>query len=64
MEKSSNLSAKFRLLILSEEGQDLVEYALFVALISLGSVTALSTLAVDIAIVFMNAGTSLMSAVA
>jgi pilus assembly protein Flp/PilA len=58
------LSAKFRFPILQEEGQDLVEYALLVALISLGSVVAMSTLAVDISSVFNTAGTALTSAVA
>ena len=64
MRKDTNLFAKFRFLMLSEGGQDLVEYALLIALISLGSVVALSTLAVDISSVFSNAGTALSSAVA
>ena len=64
MEQLIALSAKFRFLFLHEEGQDLVEYALIVALISLASVAAMSTLAVDISSVFTNAGTALTSAVA
>ena len=64
MEQMTQLPAKFRFLMLSEEGQDLVEYALLVALVSLGSVVALSTLAVDISSVFTTMGTALTSAVA
>lgn len=64
MDKFTRLLAKFRFIILHEEGQDLVEYALLVALISLGSVAALSTLAVDISSVFVTVGTALTSAVA
>jgi pilus assembly protein Flp/PilA len=64
VKRISSLGAHFRFLLLREEGQDLVEYALLVALISLGSVVALSTLAVDISSVFNSAGTALSSAVA
>ncbi len=58
------LSANLQVLMMREEGQDLVEYALLVALISLGAVTALSTLAVDINSVFTAIGTRLTSAAA
>jgi pilus assembly protein Flp/PilA len=64
VDKFTELLAKFRFLISREEGQDLVEYALLVALVSLGSVVALSTLAVDISSVFTTVGTTLTSAVA
>ena len=55
------LSANLQTLMMSEEGQDLVEYALLVALVSLGAVTSLSTLAVDIKSVFTSIGTRLSS---
>jgi pilus assembly protein Flp/PilA len=58
------LSANLQALMVREEGQDLVEYALLVALVSLGAVTALSTLAVDINSVFTTIGTKLTSAAA
>lgn len=64
MEKLTDLPAKFRSLVSREEGQDLVEYALLIALISLGSVVAMNSLAGDISSVFTNAGTVLSSAVA
>ena len=58
------LSANLQVLMMREEGQDLVEYALLVALISLGAVTALSTLSSDISSVFTAIGTKLSSAAA
>jgi pilus assembly protein Flp/PilA len=58
------LSANLQVLMMREEGQDLVEYALLVALISLGAVTALSTLSSDISSVFNAIGTKLSSAAA
>ncbi len=64
MEQVAQLPAKFWFLMMGEEGQDLVEYALLVALLSLGSVVALSTLAIDISSFFVNTGTTLSSAVA
>ncbi len=51
-------------MVCREEGQDLIEYALLIALISLGSVVAMNTLAGDISSIFTNAGTALSSAVA
>jgi len=56
------LSANLQVLMMREEGQDLVEYAPLVSLISLGAVTSLSTLAVDIKSVFTTIGTRLTSA--
>jgi len=44
-----------------DDGQDLVEYALVVALIGLASVAALNTLATDIKSAFSNAVTSMSS---
>jgi pilus assembly protein Flp/PilA len=45
----------------SEEGQDLVEYALVVALIAFGAITGMSVLATDINTAFTNIGTILTS---
>lgn len=45
----------------SEEGQDLVEYALVVALIAFGAITGMQTLATDINTAFTNIGTILTS---
>jgi pilus assembly protein Flp/PilA len=49
-------------LIKREEGQDLIEYALVVALIAFAAVTAMQTLAVDINAVFTGIGTALTAA--
>lgn len=46
----------------SEEGQDLVEYALVVALIAFAATAGMKTLANDINLVFANLGTQLSSA--
>jgi pilus assembly protein Flp/PilA len=46
-----------------EEGQDLVEYALLVVLISLGAVASMRSLAKAISDAFSNAGANLTSAV-
>lgn len=48
----------------SEDGQDLVEYALVVALIALGAVTSMQTLANDINNAFGTIGNNLTSAMA
>jgi pilus assembly protein Flp/PilA len=45
-----------------EEGQDLVEYALLVALISLAAVTAITGLAAQIGTTFQNISTKFASA--
>jgi pilus assembly protein Flp/PilA len=42
-----------------EEGQDLVEYALLVALVALAAITGMGTLASSINNEFINLGTSL-----
>jgi pilus assembly protein Flp/PilA len=57
------LNSKVRALITNEEGQDLVEYALLVALVSLAAVASLNGLAAAISGVFSNISTSLGSAV-
>ncbi len=58
------LSADLQVLIASEEGQDLVEYALLIALISLAAVASLNTLATDIKSVFTTVGAKVASAAA
>jgi pilus assembly protein Flp/PilA len=58
------LSANLQVLMMREEGQDLVEYALLIALVSLGAITALSTLATDLNSVFTTIGNKLSSAAA
>jgi pilus assembly protein Flp/PilA len=47
-----------------EEGQDLVEYALIVALVALGATAGMNSLAADINLAFSNIGTSLTSTLA
>lgn len=47
----------------NEDGQDLVEYALVVALIALGATAGMNTLAGDISTAFTNVGTTLTNAV-
>ena len=50
---------KFQELTNREEGQDLVEYALVIALVSIAAVAALTILAGRITAVFSTIGTSL-----
>jgi pilus assembly protein Flp/PilA len=50
---------KFQELTNREEGQDLVEYALVIALVSIAAVAALTILAGKITLVFSTIGTSL-----
>jgi pilus assembly protein Flp/PilA len=45
-----------------EEGQDLTEYALLLALIALGAIGAMKTIAATINNVFANAATNLQNA--
>jgi pilus assembly protein Flp/PilA len=42
------ISIKLKTLLSSEEGQDLIEYALVVALIAFGATATMSTLSTDI----------------
>jgi pilus assembly protein Flp/PilA len=49
-------------LIVREDGQDLIEYALIVSLIAFAAVASLNTLADAINTVFVNIGTVLASA--
>jgi pilus assembly protein Flp/PilA len=54
-----NLSAKFQSLKNGEEGQDLVEYALLVALIALVCITGVNNVATAVNTVFTNISNSL-----
>jgi pilus assembly protein Flp/PilA len=51
-----------RRLIKREEGQDLVEYALVLALIALATVASMNTLAIAIETALVNIGMALTSA--
>ena len=59
-----NLKQLLANLIVEESGQDLIEYALVAALVGLGSVASMSTLASSIANTFGNISNSLTNAVA
>jgi pilus assembly protein Flp/PilA len=50
-------------LIVEESGQDLIEYALVAALVGLGSVASMNSLANSIANTFAGVGNSLTNAV-
>jgi pilus assembly protein Flp/PilA len=56
-----NLSAKIQTLMAREEGQDLVEYALVVALIAFAATAGMKSLAGAINIAFGQIGTTLTS---
>jgi pilus assembly protein Flp/PilA len=62
-ETFSKLYSRLQTLILQEEGQDLIEYALVVALIAFAAVTSMQTLATDINTAFLGIGTSLNNAI-
>ena len=51
----------FSNLMNDESGQDLIEYALVAALVGLGAVTAMRTLATNIGTAFTTIGTTLNS---
>ena len=53
------LRVALRELLVREEGQDLVEYALVVALIALGATAGMNTLASDISSAFSSLGNTL-----
>lgn len=53
------LSIKVKTMLSDERGQDLVEYALVVAIIALGATAAMSTLSKDINDIFLNIGSKL-----
>jgi pilus assembly protein Flp/PilA len=58
------LSIKLRTLLSNEEGQDLIEYALVVALIAFGAVASMKLLSSDINNAFSDIGSLLTSALA
>jgi pilus assembly protein Flp/PilA len=53
------LSVKVQTLLMQEEGQDLIEYALVVALIAFAAVATMKTLATDINNVYLGIGNQL-----
>jgi pilus assembly protein Flp/PilA len=57
------LPANLRMLMLREEGQDLIEYALVVALIAFAATAGMSTLAGGINTAFGNIASTLTSTV-
>jgi len=57
-----NIKQLFSALVNDESGQDLVEYALVVALIALGSITAMGSLSTAINGAFTSVGTRLTTA--
>ena len=57
------LSVKLQNFLSREEGQDLIEYALVVALIAFAAVAGMNTLAKDINNAFIAIGTSLNSSI-
>jgi pilus assembly protein Flp/PilA len=59
----SKVALILRTLRSDESGQDLIEYALIAALIGLGTVAAMSTLASNIATSFSNVGSQLTNAI-
>ena len=60
----ANLKALFIRLVQDDSGQDLIEYALVAALIALGALVGMKTLANDIGDAFNTVGTTLTSAAA
>jgi pilus assembly protein Flp/PilA len=56
------LSVKLQNMLSREEGQDLIEYALVVALIAFAATAGMKTLATDINLAFSNIGSSLTAA--
>jgi Flp pilus assembly pilin Flp len=59
LKRENTMNILFKRLWKDEEGQDLVEYALLVVLISLGCVVAMKNLASGISDAFANAVTNL-----
>ncbi|WP_263419489.1 Flp family type IVb pilin [Terriglobus albidus] len=57
------LAVAVRVFLLKEEGQDLIEYALVVALIAFAATAGMSTLANNINNAFQNIGTTLTTAI-
>jgi pilus assembly protein Flp/PilA len=59
--KLMKLSTKMQVLLMSEEGQDLIEYALVVALIAFAATAGMTVLAGKINAAFTSVGTTLSS---
>jgi pilus assembly protein Flp/PilA len=57
------LCIRMRDLVSGEDGQDLIEYALVVALIALGATAGMQTVAADINNAFGSIGSSLTAAI-
>jgi pilus assembly protein Flp/PilA len=57
-----NFTQLFKNLIAEESGQDLIEYALVAALVGLGAVASMQSLATSIANTFNGIGTQLANA--
>jgi pilus assembly protein Flp/PilA len=57
-----NLNQILKNLISEESGQDLIEYALVAALVGLGSVASMQSLALSISNTFTGIGTALATA--
>lgn len=57
------LAFRMQALLENEEGQDLVEYGLVVALVAFGAVTAMQALGTEISAVFTQISSTLASAV-
>jgi pilus assembly protein Flp/PilA len=53
------LSAKMQNVLMSEEGQDLIEYALVVALVAFAATAGMSALATKLNAAFTSIGTTL-----
>jgi pilus assembly protein Flp/PilA len=60
-DKLMQLSVKLQVLLMNEEGQDLIEYALVVALIAFAATAGMSTLAGKINGAFTGIGNTLSS---
>ena len=60
--QKTSLYFHLRNLLVREEGQDLVEYALVVALIAFGAIAGMSFLASNINVAFSQIATTLTSA--
>jgi pilus assembly protein Flp/PilA len=58
-----NISSEFCSFLSDESGQDLIEYALVAAIIALGAIVAMTTLATTITNAFGTVGTKLAAAV-
>ncbi|MBW8748325.1 MAG: Flp family type IVb pilin [Acidobacteria bacterium] len=57
------IAGTVRAFLLKDEGQDLIEYALVVALIAFAATAGMSTLATDINTAFTSIGTTLTNAI-